>query len=104
MAAEMDELRSLQLQEKKVFLTNLEGMERALKEKERETDEVRARVSSLFLLACLYTGCVPEGVPLSGRGAVGGSDSSRIPAVSRGLLRRNWCCGDSRLYVRSVTR
>ena len=56
MAAEMDELRTLQLEEKKVFLTNLEGMERALKDKERETDEVRARVSSFFRRFCrLYT-------------------------------------------------
>ena len=52
----MDELRTLQLEEKKVFLTNLEGMERALKDKERETDEVRARVSPFFRRFCrLYT-------------------------------------------------
>lgn len=65
MQAEMDELRALQLQEKKVFLTNLEGMERALKEKGRETDEVRTLVSILALADCLYVVC-PK-VFLSGR-------------------------------------
>eukprot|EP00904_Undaria_pinnatifida_P004292 jgi/Undpi1/13864/HiC_scaffold_9.g03515.m1 len=51
MAAEMDELRTLQLEEKKVFLTNLEGMERALKDKERETDEARSALSALEAFA-----------------------------------------------------
>lgn len=39
----MEEFRTLQLEEKKVFLANLEGVERTLKEKEREADEVRYR-------------------------------------------------------------
>lgn len=38
--AEMEEFRTLQLEEKKVFLANLEGMERSLKEKEKDSAEV----------------------------------------------------------------
>lgn len=37
----MEELRALQAEEKKVFITNLKGMEQALKDKEREVDEVQ---------------------------------------------------------------
>lgn len=40
--AEMEEFRTLQLDEKKVFLANLEGMERKLKEKEKDVEEVCA--------------------------------------------------------------
>lgn len=38
----MEEFRTLQLEEKKVFLANLEGMERTLKDKEKDAEEVRA--------------------------------------------------------------
>lgn len=41
MEEEMQQFRELQLQEKKVFLANLAGVEKALKEKEREIEEVR---------------------------------------------------------------
>lgn len=40
--ADMEEFRTLQLEEKKVFLANLEGMERTLKEKEKDAGEVCA--------------------------------------------------------------
>lgn len=42
MDAEMEEFRALQLDEKKVFLANLEGMERKLQEKEKDAEEVCA--------------------------------------------------------------
>lgn len=40
MEAEIEEFRVLQLEEKKVFLDNLEAAEQKLKEKERDADEV----------------------------------------------------------------
>lgn len=36
----MEQLRTLQAEEKKVFLANLEATEKTAKEKEREADEV----------------------------------------------------------------
>ncbi|CAN0171306.1 unnamed protein product, partial [Scytosiphon promiscuus] len=51
MEAEMEQFRELQLQEKKVFLANLAGVERALKEKEREIEEARTALSGLEAFA-----------------------------------------------------
>lgn len=41
MSAEMENFRALQAEEKKVFLANLEAMERSLADKERQVEEVR---------------------------------------------------------------
>lgn len=55
MAREMEEFRALQSEEKKVFLVNLESMERSLKDKDRELAEVSGRRRSLFLVLCFVS-------------------------------------------------
>lgn len=43
MSQEMQEFREMQADQKTVFLSNLEGMERSLKEKDQEISEVSKR-------------------------------------------------------------
>lgn len=52
MEREMEEFRALQAEEKKVFLTNLSDVEKKLKEKERQADEVRCNRYRLVYLVC----------------------------------------------------
>lgn len=52
MEREMEEFRALQAEEKKVFLANLSDVEKKLKEKDRQADEVRCNHYHLVSLAC----------------------------------------------------